>query len=268
MLYHTKNGVLQLEGGEMAYAAFGSGERCLVMLPGLGDGLTTVRGMALPLAWAYRVYARRFRVYLFSRRELLEPGTSTRDMAWDQAAAMEALGLSHACVLGVSQGGMIAQYLAIDHPELVERLGLAVTLGRQNDVIQDVVRRWMELAWQGDYRNLFIDTAEHSYSERYLKRYRPLYPLLSRVGKPKEFQRFLIQAAACMEHDAYEELNKITCPTLVLGGTADRIVGPKAAPELAEAIPDSRLVLYEGLGHAAYEEAKEFHPQVMEFFGT
>lgn len=47
---------------------------------------------------------------------------STRDMAEDQAKAMKALGIANANVMGVSQGGMIAQYLAIDHPELVRKL--------------------------------------------------------------------------------------------------------------------------------------------------
>ena len=48
-------------------------------------------------------------------------------MADDQAAAMQILGIDKASVLGVSQGGMIAQYLAIDHPGMVEKLILAVT---------------------------------------------------------------------------------------------------------------------------------------------
>ena len=58
MLYQAKNGRLTLGGTEMDYVSFGSGEEILMMLPGLGDGLTTVRGMALPLALSYREYAR------------------------------------------------------------------------------------------------------------------------------------------------------------------------------------------------------------------
>ena len=59
-----------------------------------------------------------------------------------------------------------------------------------------------------DYKNLMIDTAEGSYSERYLKKYRLLYPLLGRMGKPKDFSRFIIQAKSCIYHNAYPELDK------------------------------------------------------------
>ena len=49
-MLHAKNGRLTLSTGEMDYIRFGSGSRTLVMLPGVGDGLKTVRGMALPFA--------------------------------------------------------------------------------------------------------------------------------------------------------------------------------------------------------------------------
>lgn len=98
----------------MDYVVFGKGRECLVMIPGLGDGLVTVKGMARVLAVTYRMYAKNYTVYMFSRKNGLEKGYSTKDMARDQAEAMEALGILRAKVLGVSQGGMIAQYLAAE----------------------------------------------------------------------------------------------------------------------------------------------------------
>ena len=44
------------------------------LLPGVGDGLKTVRGMALPFAFLYRSLAEHFAVYVFSRRRILSPG--------------------------------------------------------------------------------------------------------------------------------------------------------------------------------------------------
>ena len=78
-------------------------------------------------------------VYLFSRKRSLPETYSIREMAADQAAAMKAMGISDAHVLGVSQGGMIAQYLASDHPELVGKLVLAVTAPCVNDSIRGCV---------------------------------------------------------------------------------------------------------------------------------
>lgn len=270
MFWNAKNRRVNIDGTDMDYVSFGQGHEVLVMIPGLGDGLTTVRGMALPLAYTYHMYAKDYKVYLFSRKNHLEKylqtGYSTRDMAKDLASAMKELGISSAKVLGVSQGGMIAQYLAIDYPGLVDRLVLAVTLSRPNETVKKVIGCWTRLAEQGDYKALMIDTAEKSYSEHYLKKYRRFYPILASIGKPKDFSRFIVQAASCIQHNAYASLPDITCPTLVIGGGNDQIVTDTASVEIANQIRDSELHLYPGLGHAAYEEAEDFNSRVMAFF--
>ena len=265
MFWNAKNGRISMGDTTMDYITFGKGSTDLVMIPGLGDGLTTVKGMAIPMAISYRMYAHNYKVYVFSRKNHMEEGYSTRDMAKDQAEAMRILGISNAMVIGVSQGGMIAQYLAIDYPDLVEKLVLAVTLSKQNRMVREVIGNWIKLAGQGDYRRLWIDTAEKSYSENYLKKYRFLYSILGKMSKPKDLDRFLIQANACIGHDAYAELEQIKCPTLVIGGDDDKIVGGNASAELSDRIKNSELFLYKGLGHAAYEEAKDFHSRVQSF---
>ena len=265
MLWHAKNGQAILKEGTMPYASFGHGERKLIILPGLSDGLATVAGKALLLAEPYRAYLDDFTFFMFSRREPLPQGHSIRDIAADQAEALQALGLERVSVLGVSEGGMVAQYLAIDNPELVEKLVLAVTAPCTNDVILSCVPGWMDMARRGDHKALMIDTAEKSYSTAYLKKYRKIYPILSHVGKPKSYDRFLTNAQAILGFDARTELNKILCPTLVIGGTEDHIVGVDASRALAKGIPNSELYLYPGLGHAAYEEAKDFNPRVFAF---
>ncbi|MBD5466665.1 MAG: alpha/beta hydrolase [Lachnospiraceae bacterium] len=268
MFYHAHNGSVRVGNSEMDYISFGNGNKNLIMLPGLGDGLRTVKGMALAFSVMYRRYAKKYTVYVFSRKNHLQEGYSTREMAKDYAEAMTALGISKADILGVSQGGMIAQYLAIDHPDFVNKLILAVTSAKPNETIEKVVGAWIKMAMQENYRDLMIDTAEKSYSEGYLKKYRRLYPFLVRMGKPKSFQRFLIQAASCMSHNAYEELNKITCPTLVIGGDCDQIVGTTSASIMADKIVGSDLFIYHGLGHALYEEAKDFNERVLNFLST
>ena len=265
MIFHAENGHLQLPDDEMDYIRFGSGKKVLVMIPGVGDGLKTVKGMAQPFALLYRTLARDFSVYVFSRRVNLAPHTGTRDMAEDLNLAMEELGLTKAAVVGVSQGGMIAQWLALDHPDKVNRLVLTVTLSRPNPTVCDVVCRWMEMAERGDYMGIMLDTAARSYTPGYLKKARALYRMLGNMGKPKSFDRFLIQAESCMTHDAYTELPRIAAPTLVIGGTEDRIVTGQASEEIAARIPGSTLKMYEGLGHGLYEEEPDFLEQVKTF---
>ena len=68
MLYNAKNGTLRIGGTTIDYIRFGTGERILVMLPGLGDGLRSMKGTALPMAFMYREFAKDFTVYAFSRK--------------------------------------------------------------------------------------------------------------------------------------------------------------------------------------------------------
>ncbi|MDO5131939.1 MAG: alpha/beta hydrolase [Eubacteriales bacterium] len=261
---NISNSCVTLPEGKMDYIRFGHGGNVLVMLPGVGDGLKTVRGMALPFAVLYRALAKDFTVYVFSRRRNLPPHMSTRQMAHELNEALDVLGLSGTAVVGVSQGGMIAQWLAIDHPDKVRSLVLAVTLARPNSTVRNVVRQWTKMAKLGDYKGILLDTAMRSYSGEYLHKALISYRLLGNLGKPKSFRRFLIQAESCVTHNAYAYLPRITCPTLVIGGTEDKIVTGDASGEIAAEIPGSRLKMYRGLGHGLYDESPDFLRQVID----
>ena len=265
MFWNAVNGRVKLNGTEMPYVSFGAGERKLIILPGLSDGLATVKGKAVLLAAPYRKYLDRYTVYMFSRPDPIPDGYSIREMAADQAAALIALGIDRACVLGVSEGGMIAQYLAIDHPELVEKLVIAVSAPCVNELMRGCLETWMAAAEKGDHRSLMIDTAERSYSEGYLKKYRRIYPVIGSVGRPSNYRRFLVNAGAILDFDATAELGAVSCPTLIIAGGDDRIVGAEASARLHEKIAGSELYVYPGLGHASYEEAPDFNERVFGF---
>ncbi len=266
MLKNVENGSLYVNGRALDYIAFGAGSRPLVMIPGLGDAIRTVKGLGAQMSLMYAAFDKEFRVYMLSRSRTLPRGSGTRHMAAELAAAMDELGLESACVLGVSLGGMIAQYLTIDRPELVSRLVLAATACRPNDILCGSVSGWLNMASAGDYKELFIDTMEKTYSAARLRTYRMLYPVLWRTGIPKEPDCFITQAAACLSHDASGDISAIRCPTLVIGGVEDKTLGGAASEELAALIPDSRLKMYEKLGHAVYEEAPDFNRRVLDFF--
>lgn len=265
MLWNARNHRVPLDGTDMEAVSFGRGGKHFVILPGLSDGLATVGGKALLLAPPYRKFFDRYTVWMFSRKNRLSEGTAIRDMAEDQARAMASLGIGRAAVMGVSEGGMIAELLAALHPERVEKLVLAVTAPYANETARDCVRRWIGFAGEGRHRELMIDTAERSYSPAYLKKYRRMYPILGLIGRPGDYGRFLANAEAILTFDAREALGRIACPTLILGGEDDRIVGADASRELQERIANSALHLYPGLGHAVYEEAKDFNERVLAF---
>ena len=265
MLRNVKNAVLKLENGEMEYIRFGSGERVLVMLPGLGDGLRSMKGTAIPMAFMYRLFAKEFTVYAFSRKHELPQGYTTRDMAADQAEAMQQLGIRKANILGVSMGGMLAQHLAIDYPELVGRLVLVVTAARPNPMLTESVEEWITQAKQDDHAALMDSNLRRIYSDDYYRKNRHLLPVLARLTKPNSYDRFLVQAAACLCHDAYADLPKIQSPTLVIGGAQDRCLDGESSREIADQIPGAMLHMYAQWGHGLYDEAQDFNQVVMQF---
>ena len=262
MLYNAKEKKLRLSDTEIDYISFGRGEKALIMIQGLNT--RSIKGAAFPLAYAYRIFAKDYTVYLFDRRPDVYDGITVRDFARDIAEAMDKLGIKSADVIGVSQGEMIAQYLAIDRPELVRRLVLAVTLSKNTDTVQQVIERWIALTQKGEMRELVTDMAERMYSPAYLRRYKPLLPLLTLLQKPKDTERFTILARSALTCNAYDELEGISCPTLVIGGKEDKVIGAGASEALADKL-GCELYLYEDLGHAAYEEAKDFNSRMLAF---
>ena len=260
-----KNSAAVIGDTEMYYAAFGSGRKTLVVLPGLSDGLATVKGKAFLLSGSYKKFLQDYTVYMFSRKNEMPEGYSIADMAEDQVSVLKGLGIPEAYVLGVSEGGMIAQAMAAKHPKMVKKLILAVTAPNANETVTEAVSGWIELAKRGDHTALMVDTAEKTYSEAYLRKSRKFFPLIARFTKPRDYDRFLKNANAILGFDAREELAKIACPTLILAGSDDHIVGNDAPYELNRGIEGSKLYIYNGLGHSAYEEGKDFYDRVFEF---
>ena len=262
MLYQAKESKINVSNMQYDYITFGSGAKPLIMIQGLNT--RGIKGAAVSLAYTYRMFAMDYKVYLFDRRPVLHDGITVGEMASDVAAAMDALGIRNADVLGVSQGGMIAQYLAIGRPDLVRRMVLAVTLSKNNETVARVIEDWIDMSKRGAMKELVADMAEKLYSETYVKKYRPLMPLLTILQKPRDVDRFAMLAKSCLTCDTYECLGEIKCPTLVIGGRHDKVVTGEASEEMAKKI-GCRLHMYEGLGHAAYEEAKDFNQIVYDF---
>lgn len=265
MLSAPQNKKLRIGDTDMYYVSFGHGEQPLVILPGLGDGLKTVRGLAFPLSIKYKELLRDFKIYSFSRKNHLPDGYTTRDMAADQAEAMHQLGIERAHLMGISMGGMISQYLAIDYPELVERLVLVATLSEPNAVMDDSAKTWSDLARKHQFQQLMTDIARRMYTEAFFKKSEWVLPVTGIVGEPRSYDRYLVMAEACRNHNACPELHKIQAPALVLGGELDITLGPDASRVLADRIPSAELYMYQEYGHGLYDEAKDFEQRVHAF---
>ena len=262
MLWKLKEASLEICRGKIDYAVFGKGSRPLVVIPGLT--LRGVKGAGIGLALMYRRFCKDYRIYVLDKNSQIDEGCTVKDLARDTAEAMAALGIKNAAVIGISLGGMIAQEIAIEHPELVERLVLGVTCSRVNGTMSSVINKWISLAESGDFGGIVRDMLDVMYSRKYVRRYKWLMPVLIRLSKPKDEARFIRLAKACLTPSSYDILGRITAKALVLGGEEDKIVTPGGSLEIAEKL-SCDVHMYEGLGHSAYEEARDFNKRIFDF---
>ena len=262
MFYQLVESQVQIPSGKLQYVAFGKGEKNLIIIQGLN--IRDLKGAGFSLALMYKMFAKTHRVYLFDRREVVQEGLTNWDLAEDIYHDMQALGVTSADVFGVSQGGMIAMALALEHPECVNKLVLGVTASRANENLRKIVGEWVDCARNRDYVTINQQTFSLMYTEEYLKKYQLFMPLLVKMVKPKNFDRFAILASAILNFDCYERLNELKCPVLVLGGEKDKITTAAASLEIAQKL-DCEIYMYSEYGHAAYEEAKDFNDRIYSF---
>ena len=245
------------------YVKFGKGSKPMLIIPGLNT--RDVKGAGFGLWYMYRMFAKDYTVYCIDRRREVPEGITTQQIADDYAKAMEQIGLKNAYVMGVSHGGMIAQYIAIEHPELVCKVVLAVTASRMNDTIRGCISRWIDMTERKDYKALNIDTMETMYSKEYNRKHKMLIAIMAAALKPANPQKFIRLAKSILTADTYDKLNEIRCPVFVIGGRMDQVTTGAGSEEIVAKL-GCQIYMYDNLGHAAYDEGKDFNKKVFDFF--
>lgn len=252
-------------GIEMDWFSFGNGDKTFVIIPGLS--LRSVMLSARTVAAAYKQFADEYTVYVFDRKKNADAGYSVREMAADTVQVMRSIGIESADIFGASQGGMIAQYIAIDNPDIVHSIVLGSTCSRISKETSELLDRWIGFAEEHDIVGLNHTVFNDIYSEDFLRKYAKALPILEKEGTAEECDRFTIFAAACKGMNSYDELEKIKCPVLVLGAENDKVLSGKASIDIAEKL-DCEIFMYEGASHAVYDEASDYKERISKFFKT
>ena len=240
------------------YVTFGQGDKVLVIITGLSlQGLSDMSDLAV-YSLFYR-YAKEYKVYIFDRKDHIEEGISIENMADDLYHSLQELHIANASIIGISQGGMIAQLFAIKYPQKVTSLVLALTFSRNNDISRDTIVGWIEMA------KLNKDSMCKTFSSPILKKLYVINKLFLKTVSVEKQERFVRLAKSILEFDCHKSLDKITCPTLVLGAKKDLVLGVDGARELANSIPNASYYEFSKLGHAAFIESKQFNKMILEF---
>ena len=256
------NHILYLDDEPFCYCKFGHGEKNLVLITGLN--LMTLRGKGLNLAYFYRQFMKDYTVYVFDKKDEVPEDVTVEDLAEDIVTAMKRIGLEKADVVGVSQGGMIAQYMAINHPDMVEKLVLCVTAARVNDTIRKYINRCIVIAKSGEMEKITTESFAAEYTPEYQKKIGPFVPLLSKIGIPKSNTRFIRLAKACLTVDTYDKLDQITCPVFVIAAKKDKTVSCEGTEEIAEKLGCQKYT-YSKYAHFVFNEAPDFNDRILKF---
>ena len=248
----------------MDYLRFGSGEKHFVILPGLSVQSVLISAQAI--AAAYKSFAQEYTVYLFDRRNDIPTGYTVHDMAQDTAGAMRTLGLENVCIYGASQGGMIAMDIALQFPDLIQKLALASTTARMTRERYQAIGRWADLAKGGSAQELYLAFGETIYPPGVFSQIRNTLVQMAGTVTAEEMSRFVMLAEASKDFNIMDALGKISCPVLVAGSRDDKVFGESASVEIAQAIPGAELIMYDGYGHAVYDTAPDFAGCMLRFF--
>ena len=257
----------RINGVELAYELRGSGTP-IVMIHGAQGDQSMFTGIAASFAGEYRVLT-------FDQRgsglsEKPDMPYSMAMFADDTAALMDHVGIAKAHIIGVSMGGMIAQEFAIRHPQKVISLVLGCTTpGGPNAVALTggpLASAYSTQPMSAEERGKAL--AEAAFSKGYLATHPEIITNMieSRRQRPIDNTGFTHRMKAAREHDTYDRLGQIRCPTLVITGKDDALISWENSRILKEKIAGSEFVLLEPAGHCFWmEKPQDSHDAIAKF---
>lgn len=234
---------------------------------GAGEPLLLIQGMSgTHVTWGERFLSHLrpdFDCVVFDNRgignsDVVEAAFTVGDLAGDALAVMDAAGLETAHVLGISMGGMVAQELALTHPDRIRSLTLGCTYcgGPGSSLIAPEDAGPLLEAMSSGNLDLMLNAmyavnlspsfrADESHFADFVAMAKAL---------PARQQTVQLQLGAIGGHDTQSRLPEIAAPTLVIHGTEDKMIPVANGELIASLIPDAHLELLEGVGHMFWWE--------------
>ena len=248
---------------DISFFRFGeNGKSPIVIIPGLS--VMPVVTSAQAIIAQYKMFTKDFDIYLIDRNMKSPNGYTMFDMAKDTAFVLKEIGIENANLFGVSQGGMIAQELAIYYPELVKSLTLCSTCLSINPSDAEVVREWIALAENKKAEDLLDSFMSNVYTEDFYKKHKSAIKVFAKFIKDKDMKRFVKLALPLFDFNIKEDLKKVNVPAFVCASKLDKVIPFKCEKELVETL-HAREYVYENYSHALYDEAPDYLDKVYDF---
>jgi 3-oxoadipate enol-lactonase len=223
----------------------------LILINGLGFGRW---------AWFKQIpaFSRHFSTITFDVRGERALRNGVADLGAEVVNLLEHLGVEKTHVLGTSLGGFVAQELALERPDLVDRLVLVCTsygAGGPESMspwaLKDMIG-WPSLTIEGATRRGLQTATSEAYRAERPEEFEQIVQW--RLADSPSLSAFYEQMRAGARFDASRDVGSITSPTLVIHGALDRYVPPANAAALAQAIPGAKLRILDNAGHLVFIE--------------
>ncbi len=240
------------------YVHFGKGKKIIAVFPPINDALFEVSRTGWYFRYLFGSLSNDYTFYIFGRKRHLPVGYTTQDMAGDYAEAFKELSINPEAILGISLGGLAAQYFAKDFPHYTKRLILISSAHHMGPEGLKIGRRWIPWARIGMWKEIYEDTVELSFRRHFHFIFKILQPILSRLV-PKIFgaSDFIISGQAGIIHDSSDILEKLSMPVLLIGGTQDLFFPEALFYEMSESIELCNLLIVKDARHGVLEEHRK-----------
>ena len=258
--------IIQSNGINLYYEEYGSGEPLILIMGITAPGSVWEKHVAF-----WKDY---FRCITVDNRGVGKSDApagayTTAMMADDYAGLMDALQIQTANVVGVSMGSTIAQQLAIRHPQKVSALVLMCPWARCDNMARAIFENMVNCKQYFDpaafslYIQLLIFSKSTWDDEAMAAAMAEDRKQAATAEQVQTLQGLASQATACIGHDVLHLLPQIKVPALVIGGKADIFTPAWMAEEVAAAIPNATLFLYEHSAHAFHwEQLADFNERI------
>jgi len=255
------------EQGSVAttYAVEGSGPP-LLLVHGVGARLDNWDGVVAALGGRLTAIRHDLRGHGESGKP---PGPYSVELfAADALALLDHLGIARCHVAGHSLGGMVAQRLAIDAPERVDRLVLLSTAGGRTEEERQRVLERLALVQDGIPGEHFRQSVARWFSDGFRQAHPELIERYAARNMENDPRAYAAAYRVLATTDLAGELGRIRAPTLIVTGEGDTGSNPRMARLMHERIPGSQLRILPGLRHSLLIEAPDRVARLVEEFVT
>ena len=260
---------IKANGISINYEVSGTG-KWLTLVHGAGDNLGSWWNQVPAFSRSYQVLTYDVRGY--GQTETPPGDYSTDILVEDLCQLLEALDISETYLMGYSMGGRIAVGLTLGHPEMVKALIIAnsgfAPMERNEEQMQEMTKlreQRMKIVEEQGLEPIMEESTAMVFSAGWPDKNRDVFEQYKKIRLKNDPKSYLVAMRAMVWGAQPPDVSKLNCPTFIIGGESDGLMGAESAKATQALIPGSQLKVMPTGHAAAIERPEEFNSAVLGF---